>query len=225
MTMRDLDHDAPLVAQLLWAPASGSLDLASPSRLLALAPAHPSVAAAVWRWSGETRLVLPASVPAYAPLRLWARVAWPGEPAHARGVTPELSTVRRTWGHDDEDQPGDWSAPSPPVDVTAAEPRPAVQCSVSASPVSGTSVQVRLPAADPSSPGWRVVVTDARFGRLESRGPGPVVALQMPPTWTQPERWRVSVTCPDGAAGGMFDTHGFLVDPDLEPGDPPNGGR
>jgi len=195
-------ESATLRAELLWAPDEyGSVARAvRAGEVLDLVP-DGTISSTVYRWSGERTLAVPDGVPQYTALRLWARVAWPAEPTHVPGTTPELGNVRPFRA---PTRPlTEWSDPSPGVRVLPTEPAPIVSCTAAAHEIRMS--WPRIAAADPP---WQVVVSSSTGDLLTRTGREATLIVPLPDPstpWTAPRKdWRVVVTCPDGTAGPVF---------------------
>ena len=190
----------PLPAQVLWAPVGTTASGAMVATKVDLEARHPDVSFGLWKWMSTVRLTLPPEVPPYTQLVLWARAAWPAEPAGPHDADSNAGSVKRRWGVLQE-QPGEWGPLSPPASVVAADSDPDVSVEV-LTPID-LSWHVSVPPVDPAGPGWQVSAASAE-GHSEQTLHGPGTVYAPIPSFLAADLWRISITCPDGTAGPVF---------------------
>ena len=211
LARRGLDTSAPLPVQVLWGSVRGPAGTLVATEVDAAAD-HPDAAVGVWRWTAHARLTVPPGVPAYPVLAISARAAWPTEPAWRPGTALQPGTVRGWW-RDPAPQPGEWSPASVPVTVRGAESPPVITCSMYDQ--FGTRLfQVVLPRNDSASSFWRLTVAYPDGTQWSGPASGGGVHTNVPVrplgAGEDPRVW-LSITCPDGSAGPVFDRHGQPV--------------
>ncbi len=200
--LRGTPPDASVQAEVWWGPdgAESGPDRALRAGVTGLAPGL-STDGTPWHWRGELDLSVPDDAPSWLPIRLWARVAWPSEPAWISGTTPVPGPVRRRWG-DVDAQPSRWSDWSHGLSTTVTEA--AIDAYLDAGPLSET--QLVLPLLAPGAPAWQIVATHPRWGSVRRTSAGGRTDLDLPKVLGAGSDWSITVNSPDGSLGRVVGT-------------------